>query len=277
MEREVKMTFPRKDVSPFFHSNLFIPKGRLSDPFLTAATCEFDCREYLTLYVRKNWANLTRPPFVFGDRKPRVVLSPGELDAKYATKPLKDRFFNDCEGILKLLNATERRHSWPLTKAYKAVTDDPKNRPGRFGVMFVGSRRWILSSYLFSLWTLYLKLSFVRIPKLPAMSSLGWCRSLPEMRKRLLTDIFTRAADMGNPSGLGQQAKQVVPYTDFLMKNYKELFKVHDLYWYWSTNMLNTNSTYIRMEGIMRLIQGDSVHHEMQALFSKVLKERGMF
>lgn len=218
-----------------------------------------ECREYLTLYLRRR--KMTQFSKL-ASTKANIVITPGH-EAFVSNKALKQFHYKVKVG-LKFANEYESYHNWPLTKM--SIFDDPKHRFYHIR----GCRRWTKSPYLFSLWTLLLRMGNIYDKRAIPREGLGHFELANEIREALEKDRIDE--ELTSYSG---QVLYTIPYWDFLMKHYLEIFAGHSPQWHWGEDMLEPPD-YSRPEGILKLVMGDTLHKEMRKKMKKVCKKYGL-
>ena len=162
---------------------------------------------------------------------------------------------------LAILNALETAHGWPRTKAFPLIPEGDINIVP--GYLFVGDKRWHLSPYLVSLYTLIIRLGhWDWVPR--KVIGKDW----PTVKGIL-------KASIGSSKDLDREfVRQSLDSWEILVKHYKHLFGYKDRAYQWSSDRLRY-SAYSTSEGIHKLVTGDTYHARLLAKFRKL--RRGIY
>ena len=266
-KKMLKMRFPRWDCSDYRGAPMFLhvtPSG--VDGNLKRTCREYNtCREYFNVCMRNKY--ITNGHKGIDTSRAYVVYTHGRVH-KSEAKGSQQRMLNVATKSLKIINAFERKHKWyPLTKIYP-VDDDQGNIyvPSAF---FLGPAKWTMSPYLFSLYTLMIRLG-----------KNDWIddkvSDLCNDHEKLVNKLYRLGYARRGQGGDALQLYRTVRIWDILMSNYKELFGNRTRAYNWSLDRL-VNSDYHRTEGIMRLAMGSTgergLHDKVQALKLQLAKE----
>jgi len=168
----------------------------------------------------------------------------------------KAELLEDSQKGLYILNSFEKEHKWPLTKLYP-VECTPLEIPM---VYFVGSRKWTMSPYLMSIWTLCIRLG--RNKWLP--------KKLLTLDHSNLVRQLTISCATSNSGDRGQLRATLKKWDDFISL-YHKLFGGISRKNHWSTKHLNGGNP--RPEGIMKLMRGTTYYKELHNKFVELTKE----
>ncbi|TET59650.1 MAG: hypothetical protein E3J47_08180 [Candidatus Stahlbacteria bacterium] len=207
------------------------------------------CREY---FIKNYRTGITKDDVLSPKvKKAYALISYGiagvDRFAEWNTK-LQD----ESQKGLYILNSFEKAHRWPLTKLYPVKCVN-MSMPV---VFFAGPRKWTMSPYLMSIWSLCIRL--------------GRNEWLPKKLLTLNHENLVRQLCISAKSSIKHDAREV-SYTlrkwDTFMSLYSKLFAGIDRKDHWSTTHLNGHGH--STEGIRRLMDGSTAY---RALYDKYLK-----
>jgi len=161
---------------------------------------------------------------------------------------------HDTSRSLYIVNSFEKEHKWPLTKL-RSVKCDNIEIPM---VFFSGPRKWTMSPYLMSIWSLCIRLG--RNHWLPKQLFTLSHENL--VRQMAISATASRNDD-------GSQLAATIRMWDRFMSLYPKLFAGIDRKNHWSTSHLNGYSS--RPEGILRLINGSTKYRVLYDKFNKLI------
>lgn len=160
----------------------------------------------------------------------------------------------NSEKGLYILNSFERSHKWPLTKLYPV---ECKNMPC---VFFSGSRKWTMSPYLMSIWSMGIRM--------------GRNQWLPEDlltldHKKLVAAMIRNMTGKSNADAL--QLRHSIKEWNCFMALYPDLFKGNTRKYHWNTNHLSQDD---RPEGIKRLMTGATSYKKLHKRYFELKEAR---
>jgi hypothetical protein len=224
---------------------------------LTPAGELFSCREF---FVGRYRYIITGQPANIPSVKKAYALTMYGYPSQQHFEEWKVNLLEDSQkGSQKglyITNSFEKAHKWPLTKLYPVECtslDIPM-------VYFVGPRKWTMSPYLMSIWTLCIRL--------------GRNKWLPKKLLTLDHENLVRqlAISAGNsPSGDRGQVRATLRNWDDFMSLYHKLFGGVARKDHWALTHLNGKNA--RPEGILKLINGTTGYKELHNKFIKLTKE----
>lgn len=160
---------------------------------------------------------------------------------------------DSAKAGLKLLNHFEKRNKWFRTKAYRV--DHKYNKEYRMYV-FQGSRWWMTSSYVLSLFLLLL-----RIARRTEIHKIAANASTATLTKSIMS------LPKGDDSGYAVAADKWAVF----LNNRRKIFRGRKTF---RDNFKATGD--INAEGILKLINNNARDEEVQKRFNACLKEAGL-
>jgi hypothetical protein len=163
---------------------------------------------------------------------------------------------DESQNGLYILNSFEKAHKWPLTKLYPVECTNMKMP----AVFFAGPRKWTMSPYLMSIWSLCIRL--------------GRNNWLP---KRLLTldheNMIRQLIICANTTNIhdARQVKFTLKKWDTFLSLYFKLFGGIERKEHWSKTHLNGVND--RPEGIAKLMDGTTGYRKLYEKYTELLKE----
>lgn len=162
----------------------------------------------------------------------------------------------EAQKSLYIVNSFEKKHKWPLTKLYPVECTNSEIPM----VFFVGPRKWTMSPYLMSIWTLCIRLG--RNNWLP--------KGLLTFNHRNL--VRQLAVNANTFSGFdAYQLRLTIKEWDTFMGLYHKLFGGIERKNHWSKTHLNGRDDI--PEGIARLIGGGTAYKELHNKFTELTKK----
>lgn len=165
----------------------------------------------------------------------------------------------DSEKSLYITNSFEKKHGWPLTRLHKV---ECKNLDIPF-VFFQGPRKWTMSPYLMSIWSLCIRLG-----------QQAW---LPKKLMTLNHEDLVRqtliAAKCQEKTGDAYQVSTMKEWDPF-MSLYKDLFGGINRKEHW--NRAHLGGANDRPEGIMKLINGTTGYEALRKKYYRLKKEKNI-
>ncbi len=221
---------------------------QLSDSWAVNSCREFFVRTYRTIINGNNVdSNMAKKAY--------VLISYG-VPNKFEFDEWCIRINEESQKGLFILNSFEKAHKWPLTKLYPVKCT---NRDIPF-VFFAGPRKWTMSPYLMSIWSLCIRL--------------GRNEWLPKNLLTLDHENLVRQLSISAKSSTKHDAREV-SYTmrkwDTFMSLYSKLFAGIDRKNHWSTTHLNGYGD--RPEGIHKFLSGTSNYIELYKKYCELRKE----
>lgn len=252
-KKVLKMRFPRWECSSYKNAPMFLHVAPSTTDGKLKRTCREHntCREYFNVCMRNKY--ITKGHKGIDTSRAYVVYTYGRV-YKAEQNSSWQHMLDGAAKSLKIINAFERKHKWyPLTKMYPV--DDDQDNVYVPSVFFSGSAKWTASPYLFSLYTL-----MIRMGKNDWISDkvLDLCNDHEKLVEKLYRLGYARRGAGGDAI----QLYRTVKIWDVLMSNYKELFGSKARKYNWSLARLG-NSDYHRTEGIMRLAMGDTSNKKL--------------
>lgn len=212
------------------------------------------CREYFVRVLREKINSAAgknvNMPYA---RRAYALVSFGK-----PSKPLVKSWGNAlnlmAEKSLYIINSFEKHHKWQLTKLYPVeYTDTPM-------IFFSGPKRWTMSPYHMSLWTL--------------MVRAGRNSWLPKNLRKLNHENLVRQIAITSASSNYKDSSQIygtIRDWDPFMALHKELFGKENRRYHWRKGHLYGGND--RPEGIYRLVKGTTQHHALKREYTKLKKE----
>ncbi|TET59663.1 MAG: hypothetical protein E3J47_08245 [Candidatus Stahlbacteria bacterium] len=153
---------------------------------------------------------------------------------------------------LKLVNSFERYHKWPLSKIKPA--NDKRKSVDIPSVLFIANRKWGVSPYLVSLYTL-----LIRLGKYPWLTD----TIVNEAdHKTIVAKLKKVCSAKRNTFNDAMHIHKSINMANILISNYDELFKGKSKRYHWSTGKLNSSLYY--NEGISLLAADQSKYKKLQ-------------
>jgi hypothetical protein len=249
-----------------YQSFVFLKTFPVTRKKLATTNSVHTCREYFVLSWRNGGiagkAGLDRDQF----RKAYALVTPGNPMSELASS-WKVTFEKQMAKSLYIITSLEKKHKWPLTRMYPVKSTGPMitlNMPLMF---FQGSRKWTMSPYLMSLWTLMIRMG---------RNANGW---LPDKVMKLKHDemiayIADRAKTTALRIGDATQTEKTIGHWDAFMSLYHPLFGNIPRHEHWSNKPLNGHNA--RPEGIVKLVTKQTFHKELCQKYFTLLKERNI-
>ncbi|KPK10629.1 MAG: hypothetical protein AMJ56_07615 [Anaerolineae bacterium SG8_19] len=213
----------------------------------------FNCREFFIESYRDNIRD--------GDTyEPRVLKAYALVTLGRPENSLFDSWNNsllkDSEKGLYIINSFEHEHKWPKTRLYKVSNRD--NIPFMF---FLGPRKWTMSPYLMSLWTLMMRIG--RNSWIP--------KNLMELdHENLVRQLAINAkTNASGSSGDSSQTSATIRSWDNFMSLYGGLFGHISRKYHWDRKRLNGHNS--RPEGIRMLLTGTTKYQELYRKYRNLL------
>ena len=172
----------------------------------------------------------------------------------------RDNLENDAEKSLFITNSFEKRYGWPLTKLHLVECENIKIP----FVFFHGPRKWTMSPYLLSIWSLCIRLGQNKwMPQ--KLTSLD--------HKSLIRQLLIAAKLQGDIGDAWQISTTIKEWGPF-MSLYKDLFGGINRKEHWATSHLNGSND--RPEGIMMLINGSTGYKTLREKYFRLKKEKNI-
>jgi hypothetical protein len=161
------------------------------------------------------------------------------------------------EKSLYIINSFEKQHKWQRTKIYPTKCEN-MSMPLMF---FSGPKRWTMSPYLMSIWSLMIRLG-----------RNGWLpKNLLKLNHEdLVRQLAISAKTRTNSNGDANQVSQTIREWDNFMFLYKDMFGGDTRKFHWDTEHLHGGGD--RPEGILKLINGTTYYKSLHNKYFK-LKE----
>ena len=174
-----------------------------------------------------------------------------------AFKKWKQSLENDAERSLYITNSFERNHGWPLTRVH---TVKCQNVDIPF-VFFHGPRKWTMSPYLMSIWSLCIRL--------------GQNSWLPKKLMTLDHENMIRQMLISARSHAGDASQvSVMKEWDTFMSLYKDLFGGINRKEHWDKRHLHGSND--RPEGIRMLLNGTTGYKTLHKEYYRLKKEKNI-
>lgn len=213
------------------------------------------CREYFVRHYRNtiNTRDALYPPV----KKAYALISYGYSGTNKFDE-WNAKIQDEAQKGLYIVNSFEKAHKWPLTKLYPVKCKNMKMPL----VFFVGARKWTMSPYLMSIWTLCIRLG--RNKWLP--------KGLLTLSHRNLVRQLAISSKVAKKSGSvdASQLSATLRKWDVFMGLYYKLFAGVDRKHHWSKTHLGGISD--RPEGILRLMNGTTGYKELYKKYSELIK-----
>ena len=188
--------------------------------------------------------------------KMRMIFYHGISTSVPDIKALEKEFDEWALRALKVLQTLDKRAGWPATVVYKLETD----KPWKVAYYFRGSRRWIKSSYLLSLYALLIRMcADERIDGFKTFAAL--IDLMQSLRKS--SPVLQRDHEYVMTS---------MPYWEAILAGYPELFRKRKITYYWSPERL-TEKNMAAYEGIQSLVTGNTKYSGLTDKLKKIQKE----
>lgn len=206
------------------------------------------CREYVTLAMR----HLKMKSI---SSQANLLITAGKVAARTNIE-----FMHKVIAGWKWAREFEMFHEWPTSRLNILSSEG--------GALYwvVGSRKWTKSPYIFSLYTLLLRIGTV--------DSLRDLDPDKLSHKDLIGRAFEKLSTL-DYAKLGPNERQIlltIPYWDILMSKYLDLFSSKSQKWHWTPNRFES-VTHTRTEGLLKLIKGQANHLEMRQKFDEILDQ----
>ena len=209
------------------------------------------CREFFVKRYREIiYSSDVSTPWV---RKAYALVSYGKPSLA-DFKKFDDELKHDASRSLYIVNSFEKEHKWPLTKLHLVECINIEVPM----VFFSGPRKWTMSPYLMSIWSLCVRLG--RNHWLPK-------KILTFDHENLVRQLAISAKLNNNDDG--RQLSKTIRMWDRFMSLYSELFAGVDRKDHWSESHLNGSAS--RPEGILKLIDGSTHYTELYDKFNKLI------
>jgi len=179
--------------------------------------------------------------------------------ASFSFEAWRNDLENHAERSLYITNSFEKHHGWPLTRLH-VVKCENINIPF---VFFHGPRKWTMSPYLMSIWSLCIRL--------------GQNTWLP---KKLMTlnheDLVRQMLIAAKVKGQGGDSGQVsvMREWDTFMSLYKDLFGGINRKEHWDKSHLHGRND--RPEGIRMLLNGSTGYKTLHKKYNRLKKEKNI-
>lgn len=225
---------------------------------LISANRTYDCREYFIEEYRHQIAIKDTKHIAIKRANALLTLGPyskKEFSSRNTTLKL------DSQKSLFIINSFEKAHKWPLTKLYPVVSSTKELIPLIF---FSGSRKWTMSPYLLSIWTLCIRLG--RNKWLPnKITTLN--------HEELVKALWERAegALVGDREVDSSQIYATIRKWDEFLELYPKLFSTNSRKYHWNSKHLTRG--FSRPEGILRLISGQTQHRKLYRKWCELKKQ----
>ena len=213
----------------------------------------YDCREYLIRKYRNIITNSETSDLSV--KKAYALLTYGYPEAAEFDKS-NAKLQEDSQKGLYIVNSFEKAHKWPLTKLYSVKCKNIKMPL----VFFAGPRKWTMSPYLLSIWTLCIRLG--KNDWLPK-------KLLTLSHENLIRQLCISAKDSKFNDSM--QLYTTIKKWDVFMDLYHKLFGGVDRKDPWSMTHLNGGND--RPEGIMKLMNGTTRYTELYKKYFELIKE----
>jgi len=210
------------------------------------------CREYFVKNLRYHINQ--GDGFIPEGRRAYALVSFG-MPRNALFEAWQDALNKAAEKSIYIINSYEKHHKWQRTRLY------PVKTAGAPMVFFNGPKRWTMSPYLMSMWTLMIRMG--RNSWLP--------KKLLKMGHEEMVKYITKAAD--NRGGDGYQVARSIHEWDNFMALYKKLFGNNNRKYHWQVSHLNGRSD--RPEGIQKLMDGTTGYTSLHNKYYKLKKEAG--
>ena len=172
-------------------------------------------------------------------------------------KDLNDILLKESQKSLYIINSFEKIHKWPLTKLYPVKC--LSNRVSL--VFFSGSRKWTMSPYLMSIWSLCIRLGRNKwLPK----------GVLTLNHSNLIRQLLIKARSAGSNMD-AYQILHTMREWDTFMSLYHKLFAGVDRKEHWNTDHLHGRAD--RPEGIKRLMDGSTNYKELYEEYNSLVNK----
>ncbi|HUX47250.1 MAG TPA: hypothetical protein VMV58_04485 [Desulfosporosinus sp.] len=209
------------------------------------------CREFFIKSLREKI--LKGDGFIHSARKAYALVTNGPSKAKDRNASM----LSAAEKSLYIINSFEKEHKWPKTKVYpvNCINHDLPM------VFWQGPRKWTTSPYLFSMWTLAIRLG-----------KNTWLPSglLKLSHEDLVRQLAITSKTKYSNTDANQLCKTIREW-DNIMFLYKDLFGDNTRKYHWDLNHLYGHDS--RPEGILKLITGSTYYKELYNKFLKLKKE----
>jgi len=211
------------------------------------------CREFFVREYRHKIAKQNSDAIAI--RKACVVISFGKPQ-KHLYKLWLSDLIEAAEKGVYILNSFEREHKWPLTKVYPV--DSNENIPL---VFFTGARKWTMSPYLLSIWSLCVRLG-----------SNSWLpKNLMTLdHENLVRQMAIASKNQANTDAI--QLSQTIRHWDPFMTLYPDLFGQNNRKYHWKLDHLNGGAD--RPEGIQKLITGNTYYKALHKEYYRLKEEK---
>jgi len=174
------------------------------------------------------------------------------LGAPFSKKGYWYEILNKMTKSLKIVNSFERRYKWPLSKM--RLVDDKRKSVNIPSVLFIGNRKWGISPYLVSLYTLLLRLG-----KYPWITN----DVVNETNHDELLEKLKKVCDTHKRNYTDAMHIHVSINTAIsLISNYDELFQGKSKKYHWSMDRLNNFGGGYN-EGIRLLAEGKTRYKKL--------------
>ena len=169
---------------------------------------------------------------------------------------VRKQFYAKMERAVNFINILEKKHGWQETKLYgiDCVKTDV-DRPITIACLLTGSRKWLRSPHMISLWLLILR---------TAGHKYLWN---PKSQEELSRKMFNYLEKV--KGGDAQYMRTSYPYWDKIMSNHDKLFKGFPMKRNYSAKLAwegNDSPT----EGIFKLCKGTTLDKELLKRFKEV-------
>jgi len=218
----------------------------------------FYCREYFVKSYREliNKQNGFTP----WARNAYSLCSTGRISGSDNFKNWQEKLWRNSLKGLYIVNSFEKEHKWPLTRLFEAQCTNINDVSA---VFFTGSRKWTMSPYLMSIWSLIIRLG--RNTWLP--------NGLEKLNHEDLVEKIVKASYVH--LGSNDDAAQIyatIKHWDSFMTLYKDLFGGVPRKSHWNVSHLHGGNS--RPEGIRWLIDDSTRYKTLRKKYFKLKEEK---